>query len=183
MLILRPLFSNYGSGFSFDPDGLYSYETISVGTDVNLGWRPILMAAKSQIKIGSKVMFGPEVIVIGGGHNTSEIGRFMYDVKVKRPGDDLGVVIEDDVWIGARAVILRGVTIGRGAIIGAGSVVTQSIPPYAVATGIPARVIKFRWNLETIIRHEEMLYTAEQRFGRDQLENHRIITGPRENDE
>ena len=56
----------------------------------------------------------------------------------------LGIKIEDDVWIGAGAIILDGVTIGRGSVIGAGAVVTKNIPPYSVAVGVPARVIKKR---------------------------------------
>jgi acetyltransferase-like isoleucine patch superfamily enzyme len=54
------------------------------------------------------------------------------------------VIIEDDVWIGTRATILQGITIGKGAVIGAGSIVTKNIPPYAIAVGNPARVIKER---------------------------------------
>lgn len=54
------------------------------------------------------------------------------------------VVIEDHVWIGARAIILPGVTIGEGAVIGAGSVVTKNVPPYTIAVGSPARVVKDR---------------------------------------
>ncbi|MDQ6795887.1 MAG: hypothetical protein M3067_13940 [Chloroflexota bacterium] len=52
------------------------------------------------------------------------------------------VAIEDDVWIGANVVVLKGVTIGRAAVIGAGSVVTQDVPPYVVVAGNPARVIR-----------------------------------------
>ena len=54
------------------------------------------------------------------------------------------VLIEDDVWIGTRAIVLQGVTIGRGAVIGAGAVVTKNIPPYSIAVGIPAKIIKNR---------------------------------------
>src|SRR5580704_12054767 len=131
MYLLLPLFREHGRNVRFDPDGSYSFENIILGSDVFLGTGPTLMAAKSTIRIGCNVMFGPHVTLIGGGHNTSEFGRFMTDVTEKRPGDDLGIVIEDDVWVGTRAVILRGVTVGRGSIVGAGSVVTKNVPPYA----------------------------------------------------
>lgn len=170
MLLYRPLFGSHGRNFRFDPHGSYTYSNIHVGDDVSLGWRPILMAALSEIRIGSKVMFGPQVVIIGGGHNTSVLEQFMSDISEKRPEDDRGVVIEDDVWVGARAMILRGAVIGRGSIIGAGAVVTKRVPPYAVVAGVPARVVKFRWDVNTILQHEAALYPPERRLTREALE-------------
>lgn len=174
MSLTKPLFGSYGRNFNFDPLGSFSYNNIHVGDDVSLGYRPLLMAARSQIRIGNKVMFGPYVSIIGGGHNTAEVGRFMYDVTEKRPGDDLGVVIEDDVWIGSHAIILRGVHIGRGAIIAAGAIVTKDVPHYAIAVGVPAMVAKFRWEVDTILRHEQALYPPDKRLTDEQLKAHRI---------
>jgi acetyltransferase-like isoleucine patch superfamily enzyme len=173
MLLQRSLFAAHGRNFRFDPDGCYTYETISVGDDVSLGVRPTLMAAKSKITIGNHVMFGPEVMLIGGRHNTAVVGRFMTDVHDKQPEDDLGVVIEDDVWIASRTIVLRGVRIGRGSIVGAGSIVTKSVPPYAIAIGNPAKVIRFRWEVETIIEHEKALYPPDKRLTREELLNDR----------
>jgi acetyltransferase-like isoleucine patch superfamily enzyme len=170
MLLLRALFGGHGPGFSFDPDGSYSFANVFVGSDVSLGYRPVLMAALSEIHIGNHVMFGPEVVVIGGGHNAKVVGQFMTRVKVKSGDEDLGVVIEDDVWVGARAVILRGVRVGRGAIIGAGSVVTKSVPPYSIVAGNPAKVVRFRWGTDTILEHEEKLYRPNDRLSREALE-------------
>ena len=170
MYLYRPLFGAHGNNFVFDPYGVYSFENIRVGDDVNLGDRPLLLASESKIIIGDKVMFGPEVVILAGNHNTSVVGRFMFDVHEKRPEDDQDVTIGDDVWIGARAIVLKGVTIGRGAVVAAGAVVTKSVPPYAVAAGTPARVLKFRWNLDTILQHEESLYAPERRLPREVLE-------------
>ena len=81
--------------------------------------------------------------------------RLVMNAKAKHRAEgraDQTVVIGNDVWIGARVVIRRGVTIGDGAIIGAGSVVTRDIPPYTIAAGVPARVIKKRFNERTIER-------------------------------
>jgi acetyltransferase-like isoleucine patch superfamily enzyme len=172
MLAYRPLFGSYGRNFRFDPDGDYTYGTIHVGHDVHLGMRPTLNATRSTIRIGNKVIFGPEVTIRGGNHRTDLVGRFMSDITEaeKRPEDDLGVVVEDDVWIGTRAVIVHGVTIGRGAVVGAGAVVTKSVPPYAIVGGVPAKVIRFRWDVETILRHESILYPTEKRLERSALE-------------
>ena len=83
------------------------------------------MAALSEIRIGNKVMFGPHVTIIGGGHNITLSDYFMTDVHEKTGNEDLGVVIDDDVWVGSRAIILRGVQVGRGSVIAAGSVVNE----------------------------------------------------------
>ena len=164
MWALMPLFSRHGKRFVFDPDGLYSFEHIEVGDDVSLGARPVLLAALSRIVIGNQVMFGPEVVIVGGGHNPTVVGRPMKAVREKTGNEDLGVVIDDDVWIGARAVILRGVRVGRGAIVAAGSVVTKSVPPYAIVAGNPARILRFRWDAEGIIGHEALLYAEKERI-------------------
>jgi acetyltransferase-like isoleucine patch superfamily enzyme len=164
MRLLLPLFESYGTNVRFDPDGCYTFETISLGSDVFLGYRPLLIAAESRIRIGSKVMFGPYVSIVGGNHNTAETGRAMFDVKEKRKQDDADVIIEDDVWIGSHAIILKGVTVGRGGIVSAGAVVTKDVPPYAVVAGSPARLVKFRWDVETIQRHEAALYPPESRI-------------------
>lgn len=172
MIMYRPLFARYGKRFRFDPDGDYSYENIYVGNDVHLGMRPTLNASRSSIRIGNKVIFGPEVTIRGGNHRTDMVGRFIFDITdaEKRPEDDRGVVIEDDVWVGTRAIILHGVTIGRGAVVGAGALVTKSVPPYAIVGGIPAKVIRFRWDVDTIMLHESKLYPVEQRLERATLE-------------
>lgn len=133
------------------------YQNISAGDDVFIGERAIFHASESGIRIGSKVMFGPSVTILGGDHRFDVIGEYMFDVKEKRPENDLEVVIEDDVWVGARVVILKGVRIGKGSVIGAGSVVTRSVPPYSIYTGSPAPRIRERWNSEQIAAHQALL--------------------------
>ena len=95
--------------------------------------------AAGGISIGTHVMISPYVTLMTSNHRYvtqfSEIGN--YDEY--RP-----IVIKDDVWIGERAIILPGVTIGRGAIVGAGAVVTKDVPDRAVVGGNPARILKYR---------------------------------------
>ncbi len=172
MYILCPLFKQHGVNFRFDPDGDYSYKNIHAGDNVNLGVKPILMAAASTIHIGNNVMFGPEVVVIGGGHNTTVCGQAMSEVHEKTGNEDLGVVLEDDIWVGSRAIILRGVCVGRGSVIGAGAIVTKSVPPYAIVGGNPARVLRFRWNVDSILNHEKKLYPANKRLIKHDLERY-----------
>ena len=162
MLMLRPLFRRHGRNFIFDPDAHYSFGTIEVGDDVFIAHGASLGAAISTIRIGSKVMLGPGVMIRGGNHNTSVVGVRMADVRQKLPGDDEDVHIEDDVWIGAGAIILKGVRIARGSIVAAGAVVTKSFPPYSIIGGVPARLIRPRWDEATICRHEELLARGDR---------------------
>jgi len=88
-----------------------------------------------KIIIGDNVRIGPEVKILGGTHD-------YYHIDLPDIGKD--VFIGNDAWIGCNAIILPGVNIGHGAVIGAGSVVTKDIPPWSIAVGNPARVIKKR---------------------------------------
>lgn len=94
-----------------------------------------------NIKIGKYVMMGPDVVIFAQNHRYDRLDTpMMFQGFV----DYNPVVIEDDVWIGARVVILPGIKIGTGAIIGAASIVTKDVPPYAIVAGNPARIIKMR---------------------------------------
>lgn len=167
---MQSLFASRGKRLRFDPDGYYTYKNIHLGDNVIIGRGATLMAAESRIIIGNKVMFGPEVMLIAGNHNTSIPGKAMADVHQKRPEDDQDIVIEDDVWVGARTTILMGVTVRRGAIIGASSVVTREVPPYAVVAGNPAKIIRFRWTPDEILAHECALYPPARRLTQRFLE-------------
>ena len=82
---------------------------------------------------------------------------------------DQNIIIEEDVWTGANVVILKGVHIGRGAIIAAGAIVTKNLPPYCIAGGVPAKFIKFKWTIDEVLEHELKLYPVDKRFTRMQL--------------
>lgn len=85
---------------------------------------------------------------------------FIIDVSddEKLPENDLPIVIEDDVWCGANVTILKGVTIGHGSVVAVGAVVTKSFLPYSIIGGVPAKLIKMRFDNEDIKRNDEILY-------------------------
>lgn len=90
--------------------------------------------------IGNNVMMGPDVVILTHSHNIDRV-----DVPMGQQGSWVRkVTIGNDVWIGMRSIIMPGITIGDGAIIGAGAVVTKDVPDYAVVGGVPARIIRFR---------------------------------------
>jgi acetyltransferase-like isoleucine patch superfamily enzyme len=169
--LLRPLLAGCGRNVRLeaDPAG-WSLGSITIGDDVLIGPGCDLSAARTTIRIGSKVVVGPCVTIRGGNHNTSVVGAAMADVHTKNPQDDQPVVVDDDVLIGPGAIILKGVTIGRGAIVEAGAVVTKDVPPYGRVAGVPGRVVGSRWPLCDVLRHELALYEPQRRLPEAQLE-------------
>lgn len=141
-------------------------KNVKIGKQVYLGREGYYLSAKAEIVFGNCIMTGPQVMFITGNHRTDLMGYRMVEVKgaMKSPENDQPIVIEDDVWIGARAIILKGVTIGRGAVVAAGSVVTKSIPPYALVGGVPAKVIRFRFTPEEIKEHEAIIAEKDEQF-------------------
>ena len=142
----------------------FTYRNVTIGNDVYIGPHALFLCTESQIFIGNKVLFGPHVTIIGGDHRITDVGRFIYDVVDKHPEDDQDVHIEDDVWIGTNTTLLKGVTVGRGAVVAAGALVTKDVPPYAIVGGVPAKVLKYRFTPEQIQEHERQLYAEDKRL-------------------
>ena len=142
----------------------FTYRNVTIGNDVYIGPHALFLCTESQIFIGNKVLFGPHVTIIGGDHRITDVGRFIYDVLEKHPEDDQDVHIEDDVWIGTNTTLLKGVTVGRGAVVAAGALVTKDVPPYAIVGGVPAKVLKYRFTPEQIQEHERQLYAEDKRL-------------------
>ena len=93
----------------------------------------------------------------------------MKDELDKEGRYDRDIVVEEDVWMGINVTLLNGAHIGRGAIIGAGCVVTGEIPPYAIAVGNPCQVKRFLFTPEEIIKHENELYPKDERYSLEEM--------------
>lgn len=113
-------------------------EMVILGRRSGIGARSVL---SGKVIIGDDVMIGPELMCYTTNHSMSRTDIPMIDQGFDKMEP---IEIENDVWIGSRVIILGGVKVGRGAVIGAGSVVTHDIPPYAVVGGNPAKIIKKR---------------------------------------
>lgn len=150
-LIIKKSLSKTGKNFRFGSNSIFSdYSLITIGDNVFIGDYSVINTVV-PVSIGNNVMFGPEVMIIGGDHNFSVVGKNMKDVKTG--GVNLPIVVEDDVWVGSRAIILKGVIIGEGSVVGAGALVTKSLPPYSVCMGSPCNPVKCRFSLEDLIKH------------------------------
>ncbi|VXD22843.1 Acetyltransferase, isoleucine patch superfamily [Planktothrix serta PCC 8927] len=113
---------------------------ISIGKKTDLGCNTIL-SSSGGISIGNSVLIAGNCYIGGGRYITDRLDIPMMEQGVYTKG---AVVIEDDVWLGAGSTVLDGVKIGKGCIVGAGAVVTKDLPEYAIAAGVPAKIIKMR---------------------------------------
>lgn len=129
---------NAGKNINVEKGAIISRH-ISIGDNSGIGINAYI--PNPGVEIGNDVMMGPEVMIFTRNHNMSKNGVPMYQQGYEEINT---VVVGDDVWIGARVIILGGVKIGKGAVIGAGSVVTKNVPEYAVVGGNPAKVLKYR---------------------------------------
>lgn len=137
--ICSPLFAECGSNVNIERGASIGRgTTISIGSNSGIG---VKASIGGGARIGANVMMGPEVLILTANH-----ARTSVDQPMLHQGNDTvqPVTVCDDVWIGARVIILPGVRVGNGSILGAGAVVTKDVPPYAVAAGNPARVVRYR---------------------------------------
>ena len=131
-----------GPGCAISPNASFSNPAnISIGARVSIGARCTIWGGpgRGRVVIEDDVLFGPEVLVTAANY------RFNDGHPVTRQAmDEADVVIGRDAWLGARVMVMPGVTIGAGSVVGAGAVVTRDLPPLSIAAGVPARVVGTR---------------------------------------
>jgi len=135
---------------------LGDYSTIEDFSAINNGVGPVIIGNRTKIglsntiigpvTIGNDIRLAQNITLSGLNHNYEDVHLPIHEQGVSIAP----IVIEDETWIGANVVVVAGVTIGKHSIVGAGSIVTKNIPPYSVAVGNPARVLK-TYNHETQI--------------------------------
>lgn len=146
-------------------ENIYIYDNVSIAAYAHLSTPNAKIIFKGNAAIA-------EHLTIHTGNHARVIGMYVTDIDEdnKPKGFDHDVIINKDVWIGSNVTILEGVTVGRGATIAAGAVVNKDVPPYSIVGGVPAKVIKFYWNIGQILEHEAKLYPESERFSRKELE-------------
>lgn len=139
---LGPFFKHAGKNFhiaefaSIQPPNMFSIGEHGVVS------RHCIINARGGVTVGAYAGFGPMCQIISYSHKMYAADDEVHPLD--RGMEYAPIVIEDDVWVGGHCTIMMGVTIGRGSIVGAGSVVTRDVPPYTVVAGIPARPIMTR---------------------------------------
>ena len=149
MPLRKMLFAKCGKNVTIGQGGQFTYENVYVGNHVYIASDVTFMSTRARIYVGDHVMITQGTFVITGNHRVDIPGRYMDTITddEKHPDDDQDVVFKGDNWIGVGSIILKGVTIGEGAIVAAGSVVTKDVPPYTVVGGVPAKVIHERFHV------------------------------------
>ncbi len=137
-------------------------------TNIDAGATIMNTRAKVYFKKNSGAAFGLTVVT---GNHMSIVGLNLKQItsKIKDEADinhemDKDIIVEEDVWIGNHAILLSGVTVGRGSEVGAGSVVRHNVPPYSVVIGNPCKVVGFRFTPEEIVEHEKIQYEENDRL-------------------
>lgn len=147
---------------------------ISVGNGSYGDIRIICFNNKSRLEIGNYCSIAQDVkFILDADHHIDTISTYPFKVKHLKTvafeafgkGD---IIVKDDVWIGYGASILSGITLGQGSVIAAGAVVTKDVPPYAIVGGNPARVIKYRFDENTI---NELLKLDFSKLNEDMIRN------------
>lgn len=154
----RVRFKSCGRDVIFDPlSSTFSFKNISIGRKVFIGGYAYFRSTHSQIQIGDNVLFGPGVYILGGNHIFDVPGKLMTELSKSDDHIDSDVIIKNDVWVGARATILSGVTINEGAIIAAGSIVSSDVPAYEIHGGTPNKKLKDRFSSQALNQHKMLL--------------------------
>ena len=129
-----------------------------------------------KLVLGKYSVISSGCIIVPANHQPA-VGVPFYVATMTHIGDDSRTIeIAEDVWVGAGCILLPKCKIGRGAIVGAGSLVTKEIPPYAVAVGHPAKVVAAKFSKEMIIEHEKSLYDDSERMSLADVEA--LFDGP-----
>lgn len=147
------------------PGNVFLYEDIHIREGLTI------INGCGKVVIKKFTGIAPDCTIVTGNHTPTVGVPHRLGGPCHINDNEKGVTIDEGVWIGTRVILLSGAHVGRGAVIGAQSLVNKEIPPYAVAVGSPAKVIASVFSIEQILEHERHLYNPEERFSREYLED------------
>lgn len=155
-------FKKYGSNMIFSRGGTFCHPNeISFGNNIFISENFHISAR--NLHFGNDIMIGPNLVIECDNHRFDMIGKKMFEVNDNRDGDF--VKIEDDIWIGANVTVLADVVVAEGIVVGAGSLINKSLPPYTICVGVPCKPVKSRFTVEQLQEHLAMIdskYSFEQ---------------------
>lgn len=145
---------------------MFIYENCRIQHDAS-----IINAANEKVVIKKYSVVSVYTTIVPGNHkSTTTIPQFLLGASHVND-QSTNIIIEEDCWVGTGAKLLAGTHLGRGCIVGAGSIVNKDIPPYALVVGSPTKIIAAKFSIEQILEHEKALYPEKERFSEDYLEN------------
>lgn len=153
-------------GFTSLNSGIFIFDDVNIYENCKF-----IMGPNGKFIMKQRSGAAQNLTVITGKHG-KKVGRWSKELMLSREYDaETTITVGEDVRIGANVTLMPGVTIGRGAQIGACTVVTKDIPPYAIAVGNPSRVLRFIFSPNQIIEHEKTLYPINDRFSLEFIES------------
>jgi acetyltransferase-like isoleucine patch superfamily enzyme len=115
--------------------------SVVIGNGVSINF-DVHFACVERLEIGNNVLMASHIYISDHHHGTTDPGDMVLPPSARKLHTRGAVVIEDDVWLGEHVCVMPGVRIGKGSIVAAGAIVTRDLPPYSIAAGVPARVLR-----------------------------------------
>lgn len=151
------------------PMGDYGFGSVTVGKGTYGDLHVQMSGSEAKLCIGNYCSIAPDVqFLLSVEHSMNTVSTFPFNLMVLESGKSESltkgdIVIDDDVWLGTKSIIMSGVHIGQGAVVAAGAVVTKDVPSYAIVAGVPAKILRYRFDEEIIKKLSQIDFSSLDR--------------------